>query len=70
MTENVNKNWIGSSDLPGERLYVDISSIKERRIREMLNGANLEGELRDMIWVECLMNILIIYPTLSRQNQI
>jgi hypothetical protein len=29
-TENVNKNWLGSSELPGERLYIDISSIKER----------------------------------------
>jgi hypothetical protein len=27
---NVNKNWLGSSNLPGERLHVDISSIKER----------------------------------------
>jgi hypothetical protein len=25
--EKVNKNWLGSSNLPGERLYVDISSI-------------------------------------------
>jgi hypothetical protein len=28
--KNVNKNWLGSCNLPGERLYVDISSIKER----------------------------------------
>jgi hypothetical protein len=28
--KNVNKNWLGSSNLPGERLYIDISSIKER----------------------------------------
>jgi hypothetical protein len=28
----VNKNWLGSSNLPGERLYVDISLIKERSI--------------------------------------
>jgi transposase InsO family protein len=26
----VNKNWLGSSNLPGERLCVDISSMKER----------------------------------------
>jgi hypothetical protein len=32
MTENVNKNWLGSSNLPGERLYVDISLMKERSI--------------------------------------
>jgi hypothetical protein len=30
--KNVNKNWLGSSNLPGEHLYVDISSIKERSI--------------------------------------
>jgi hypothetical protein len=27
------------------------------RIRAMLNGANLEGELRDKIWAECVMNV-------------
>jgi hypothetical protein len=29
MTKNVNKNWLGSSSLPGERLYVDMSSMIE-----------------------------------------
>jgi hypothetical protein len=28
--KNVNKNWLGSSNLPSERLYVDISSINAR----------------------------------------
>jgi hypothetical protein len=28
----VNKNWLGSSNLSDARLYVDISSIKERNI--------------------------------------
>jgi hypothetical protein len=28
--KNVNKQWLGLSNLPGERLYIDISSIKER----------------------------------------
>jgi hypothetical protein len=28
--KDVNKQWLGSSNLPGERLYIDISSIKER----------------------------------------
>jgi hypothetical protein len=28
--KNVHKQWLGSRNLPGERLYVDISSIKER----------------------------------------
>jgi hypothetical protein len=27
--KNVNKSWLGSSNLPGEHLYVDISSIKK-----------------------------------------
>jgi hypothetical protein len=30
--KNVNNNWLSSSNSPGERLYVDISSIKERSI--------------------------------------
>jgi hypothetical protein len=30
--KNVNKNWLGSSNLPGKHLYVDIISIKERSI--------------------------------------
>jgi hypothetical protein len=28
--KNVNKNWLGSSKMPRERLYIDIISIKER----------------------------------------
>jgi hypothetical protein len=28
--KNINKVWSGSSNIPGERLYVDISSIQER----------------------------------------
>jgi hypothetical protein len=27
------------------------------KIRAMLNGAGLEGELRDKIWVQCVMNV-------------
>jgi hypothetical protein len=27
--KNVDKNWLGSSNVPGKRLYIDISSIKE-----------------------------------------
>jgi hypothetical protein len=161
--KNVNKNWLGSSNLPGERLYVDIRSIKERsfseakfwaliiddhtyycwsfvmknkldikegiktlltylkianrivkfircddagenmtmknnpeiksfgikfeflgprtpqrngkverkfqnfygRIRAMLNGADLEGELRDKIWAECVMNVTYLSNIIS-----
>jgi hypothetical protein len=32
--KNVNKNWLGSSNLPGERLYVDIRSIKEVSVEQ------------------------------------
>jgi hypothetical protein len=27
--KNVDKNWLGSSNVPGKRLYIDISAIKE-----------------------------------------
>jgi hypothetical protein len=165
--KNVNKQWLGSSNLPGERLYINISSIKERsfsgakfwvlivndysdycwsfimknksdlktriktlltdlkianrivrfircddagenmtmkndpeikafgikfeflsprtpqrngkvekkfqtlygRIRAMLNGAGLEGELRDKIWAECVMNVTY-YQISCQQNRV
>jgi hypothetical protein len=163
--KNVNKNWLGSSNLPGERLYVDISLIKQGsiggskfwdliiddytdycwrllknkpdlkgklktlltdlkiakwnvrfircndagenltikndseiksfgikfefsgprtpqrngkvekkfqtlygRIREMLNGANLEGKLRDKIWAEFVMNITYLSNIFSTKS--
>jgi hypothetical protein len=31
----------------------------------MLNGAGLEGELRDKIWEECLMNITYLSDIIS-----
>jgi hypothetical protein len=31
--KNVNKSWLGSIIVPGERLYINISSIKERSFR-------------------------------------
>jgi hypothetical protein len=30
--KKVNKNWLGSSNVPGESLYIDISSTKERSL--------------------------------------
>jgi hypothetical protein len=164
--KNVNKNWLGSSNVPGERLYIDISSIKERsfggakfwdlivddctdycwsfvmknksdlkskiktlltdlkiaslvltfirygntgenmimrhdpeiksfevkfefsgpitpqrngkverkfqilygRIRSMLNGAGLEGQLRDKIWAECVMNVIYLSSIISTKS--
>jgi hypothetical protein len=32
--KNVNKNWLGSCNASGERLYIDISSIKEEEVSE------------------------------------
>jgi transposase InsO family protein len=36
------------------------------RIREMLNGAGLEGELRDKIWAECVMNVTHLSNTIPK----
>jgi hypothetical protein len=164
--KNVNKQWLGSSNLPGERLYINMSSIKERsfdgakfwalivddysdycwsfvmknksdlktriktlltdlkianqivkfiryddagenmtvkhdpeiksfgikfefsgprtlqrnrkverkfqtlygRIRVMLNGDGLEGESRDKIWVECVMNVIYLSNIMSTKS--
>jgi hypothetical protein len=153
--KNVNKQWLGSINLPGERLYIDKSSIKERsfggakvwaliaddytdycwsfvmknksdlkariktlltdskianqivkfirsddagenmtvkndpeiksfgikfefsgprfqtlygRIRAILNGAGLEGELRDKIWAECVMNVTYSFNIISKNR--
>jgi hypothetical protein len=35
------------------------------RIRAMLNGAGLEGELRDKIWAECVMNVTYLSNIIS-----
>jgi hypothetical protein len=38
------------------------------RIRAMLNGAGLEGELRDKIWVECVMNVTYLSNIMSTKS--
>jgi hypothetical protein len=52
--KNLNKNWLGSSNLPGESLYVGISSIKERSIGGAkfwaLIKKSIAGVLRQRIW--------------------
>jgi hypothetical protein len=48
--KNVNKNWLCSSNLPGERLYVDISSIKERNIGGAKFWALIVDEYTDYCW--------------------
>jgi hypothetical protein len=38
------------------------------RIRAMLNGAGLEGELKDKIWSECLMNVTYLSNIMSTKS--
>jgi hypothetical protein len=38
------------------------------RIRAMLNGAGLEGELRDNIWAECVMNVTHLSNIISKNR--
>jgi hypothetical protein len=52
--KNVNKNWLGSSNLPGEHLYVDISSIKERSIC----GSKIYALIVDYYTDHCLSFVL------------
>jgi hypothetical protein len=39
-----------------------------RRIRAMLNGSDLEGELRDKIWAECVMNVTYLSNIISTKS--
>jgi hypothetical protein len=52
----VNKNWLGSSNLPGERLYVDISPIKERSIGAAKFWALIVDDFTDYCWSFILRN--------------
>jgi hypothetical protein len=52
----VNKNWLGSSNLPGERLYVDISSIKERSFGRAKFWALIVDNYKDYYWSFVLKN--------------
>jgi hypothetical protein len=56
--KNVNKNWLGSSDLPGECLYVDISSIKERSFGGAKFFALIVDDYSDYYWSFVLKNKL------------
>jgi hypothetical protein len=38
------------------------------RIRPMLNGAGLDGELRDKIWAECVMNVTYLSNIMSTKS--
>jgi transposase InsO family protein len=39
-----------------------------RRFRAILNGAGLEGELRDKIWAECVMNVTYLSNIMSTKS--
>jgi transposase InsO family protein len=54
----VNKNWLGSSNLLGERLYLDISSIKERSIGGAKFWALIVDDYTDYCWSFVLKNKL------------
>jgi hypothetical protein len=49
--KNVNKNWLGSSNLPGERLYVNISLIKERSFGGAKFWALIVDDYTDYCWI-------------------
>jgi hypothetical protein len=51
--KNVNKSWLNSSDVPGERLYIDIAQLQKRALEELSSGPSL------------LMNTVIIAGVLS-----
>jgi hypothetical protein len=36
----------------------------------MLNGADLEGELRDKIWAECAMNVTYLSNIISTKSNL
>jgi hypothetical protein len=40
------------------------------RIRVILNGANLESELRDKIWVECVMSVTYLSSIISTKSSL
>jgi hypothetical protein len=55
-----NKNWFGSSDLPGERLYIDIISIKERSFGGAKFWALILDDYTDNCWRFVMKNKLDI----------
>jgi hypothetical protein len=58
--KNVNKNWLGSSNLPGEHLYVNISSIKERSFGGAKFWSLLVDDYTDFCWSFVMKNKLDI----------
>jgi hypothetical protein len=48
--KNVNKNWLGSSNVQGECLYINISSIKERSFGGAKFWALIVDDCKDYCW--------------------
>jgi hypothetical protein len=48
--KNVNKNWLNSIDVPGERLYIDISSIAEKSFGGAKFWALIVDDYSDYCW--------------------
>jgi hypothetical protein len=74
--KSVNKNWLGSSDLPGESLYVDISLIEERSFCGGKFWALIVDDYTDYCWSFVLKNksdlkvkIKILLTNLKIANQ-
>jgi hypothetical protein len=40
------------------------------RIQSMLNGADLEGELRGKIWAECVMNVTYLSNIVTKKSSL
>jgi hypothetical protein len=60
LQKNINKNWLGSSNLPGERLYFDVSSIKERIFGVAKFWALIVDDYTDYCWSFVIKNKLDI----------
>jgi hypothetical protein len=60
LQKNVNMNWLGSSNLPGERLYADISSIKEISFGRAKFWALIVDDYADYCWRFVMKNQLDI----------
>jgi hypothetical protein len=52
----VNQNWLGSSNVPGGNLYIDISSIKERSIGGAKFWALIVDDYTDCCWSFVMKN--------------
>jgi hypothetical protein len=56
---NVNKSWLNSSDVPGERLYIDISSIAEKSFGGAKFCALIIDDYSDYFWSFIFLGSLI-----------